>query len=119
MLNTSGGGRLAVCKDMSFQKLKAASVNRRILLPFIRSLCDYDILIAIGAADEAQAPLGFKQLVLLDLAPPTTLQRRLNALVGSRTIRRSTMRDDARRVSYSLTRKTQAAFQRYLLKTNS
>jgi len=101
---------------MSFEKLRAASVNRRTLLPFIRSLPDHDILVAIGAADEDCAPLGFKQLVLLELAPPTTLQRRLNALVGNRTIRRSTLRDDGRRVSYSLTPKTMAAFRKYFQK---
>lgn len=103
---------------MSFEKLRTASANRRALLPFIRSLRDYDLLIAIGAADEKGTPLGFKQLVLLELAPPTTLQRRLNALVGNRTLRRSALRDDGRRVSYSLTRKSLAAFRKFFLKIN-
>lgn len=103
---------------MSFEKLRTASVNRRTMLPFIRTLRDHDILVAIGAADENGAPLGFKQLVLLELAPPTTLQRRLNALVGNRTIRRSALRGDGRRVSYSLTPKSLAAFRKYFLKIN-
>jgi hypothetical protein len=101
---------------MSFQKLRVASVNRKLLLPFIKVLLDHDILIAIGAADELQEPLGYKQLVLLELAPATTLRRRLNVLLGSRIIRRSTQRDDGRRVSYSLTRKTLVAYQLYMLK---
>lgn len=88
------------------------------MLPFIRTLGDHDILVAIGAADETGTPLGFKQLVLLELAPPTTLQRRLNTLVGNRTVRRSTLRGDGRRVSYSLTPKSLAAFRKYLLKLN-
>mgnify|MGYP001574968379 CR=1 FL=1 len=104
---------------MSFEKLRAASANRRILLPFIRSLRDHDILVAIGAAAENCAPLGFKQLMLLELAPPTTLQRRLNVLVDNRTIRRSTLRDDGRRVSYSLAPKTMTAFRKYFLKMRS
>lgn len=44
---------------MSFEKLRTASAYRRILLPFIRSLPDHDILAAIGATDENNAPLGF------------------------------------------------------------
>lgn len=101
---------------MSFEKLRTASVNRRTMLPFIRSLRDQDILIAIGAADEKGTPLGYKQLVLLELAPPTTLQRRLNALVGNRTIRRSALCGDGRCVCYSLTPKSLAAFHKFFLK---
>lgn len=104
---------------MSFEKLRIASTNRRTLLPFVGSLRDFDLLVAIGAADEKGTPLGFKQLVLLELAPPTTLQRRLNALVGNRTIRRSALRGDGRRVCYSLTPKSLAAFRKYFLKMNS
>lgn len=100
---------------MSFKQLRVASINRKLLLPFVRSLLDHDILIAIGAADEVHAPLGYKQLVLLDLAPPTTLQRRLKTLVGNRAISRSTRRGDGRLVSYSLTRKTLAAYKQYSL----
>lgn len=103
---------------MSFENLRTASINRRTMLPFIRSLGDHDILVAIGAADEKGTPLGFKQLVLLELAPPTTLQRRLNALVDNRTIRRSALNGDGRRVSYSLTPKSLAAFRKYFLKMN-
>lgn len=100
---------------MSFQKLRVASINRKLLLPFVKSLLDHDILIAIGAADEINAPLGYKQLVLLELAPPTTLQRRLKSLVGIRAIRRSTRSGDGRLVSYSLTRKALAAYKQYSL----
>lgn len=104
---------------MSFQKLKVASISRKLLLPFVKSLLDHDILVAIGAAEETQIPLGYKQLVLLNLAPATTLRRRLNVLLGNRTIRRSTQRDDGRRVCYSLHRKTLAAYQLYMLKVLS
>ncbi len=104
---------------MSFQKLRAASVDRKVLLPFVRSLLDHDILVAIGAANEIHAPLGYKQLVLLDLAPPTTLRRRLNVLLCDRTIRRSPQRGDGRLVSYSLSRKTLLAYQLFIQKVFS
>ena len=52
---------------MSFQRLRTLSIARRELLPFVGSLEEHDILIAIGAADEALCPLGFKQLGLLKI----------------------------------------------------
>ena len=102
--------------SMSFQRLRNFSIARRELLPFISSLEENDILIAIGVADEAQSPLGFKQLALLKLAPPSTLQRRLKKLLLNRTIKKTTQGADGRRVAYSLTAKTLAAYQQFILK---
>lgn len=89
---------------------------RRELLPFVGSLEEHDILVAIGAADEAQSPLGFKQLGLLKLAPPSTLQRRLKKLLLNRIIKKKVQGADGRRVAYSLTVKTLAAYQQFILK---
>lgn len=99
---------------MSFQKLVALTSNRRRLLPFIVSLEDYDILVAIGAADETGNSLGFKGLGLLKLAPPSTLQRRLKRLLLNKSIKKVTSRTDGRRVTYSLTAKTLAAFTEFI-----
>lgn len=102
---------------MSFQRLRTLSIARAKLLPFVTSFVDNDILIAIGAADEARCPLGFKQLGLLRLAPPSTVQRRLKKFLRNRTIRKATQRVDGRRVAYSLTARTLAAYKQYILQS--
>lgn len=105
---------ISVVWHMAFDKLQALSASRRKLLPFVESLEDCDILAAIGAADEAGSPLGFKQLNLLELASPSTLQRRLKRLLARRTIKRVLLRDDGRRVAYSLTARTLAAYNEFM-----
>jgi DNA-binding MarR family transcriptional regulator len=100
---------------MSLRKLQARSIVRRELLPFVKSLEDHDILVAIGAADEAGTPLSYKQLGLLRLAPPSTLQRRLKKFLLSRIIKKLPGQADGRRVAYSLTDGTLAAYQQYIL----
>ncbi|MCX7148686.1 MAG: hypothetical protein NTY05_04645 [Rhodocyclales bacterium] len=102
---------------MSFQRLRTLSIARRELLPFVGSLEEHDILIAIGAADEVLCPLGFKQLGLLKLAPPSTLQRRLKKLLLNRTIKKAAQRIDGRRVAYSLTTRTLAAYKQFILQS--
>ena len=99
---------------MTFQKLRAASTFRKELLPFVVSLQDHDILVAIGEADEMDSPLGYKQLKLLFLASPTTLQRRLKSLLEKELIRKTQFGGDNRRVSYSLSMKSHAAYKRYI-----
>lgn len=104
---------------MSLRKLQALTALRRELLPFVASLEDYDILVAIGAAEEDRLALGFKQLRLLNLAPPSTLQRRLKRLVTNRIVKTVTLSDDGRRVVYSLTARTLAAYQEFMLRVSS
>jgi DNA-binding MarR family transcriptional regulator len=100
-------------RSQLFQKLKKFASARRQYLPFIQSIEDVDVLIAIGEAYERGMPLGFKQLALLDLAPPSTLQRRLKRLVADRVIRKYMLRDDGRCIAYTPTRKTLEAFYRF------
>jgi DNA-binding HxlR family transcriptional regulator len=99
---------------MSFQRLRTLSLARRELLPFVSSLEEHDILIAIGAADEARCPVGFKQL---GLAPPSTLQRRLKKLLANRIIKKAAQRIDGRRVAYSLTARTLLAYEQFILQS--
>ncbi len=99
---------------MSLRKLQALTALRRELLPFVASLEDFDILVAIGAAEEDRSPLGFKQLRLLNLAAPSTLQRRLKRLGANRIIKTVTLSGDGRRVVYSLTARTRAAYQEFM-----
>lgn len=99
---------------MTFRELHSHSIARRKLLPFIRSLEDSDLLIAIGAANEAGSSLGLKQLQLLSIASPSTVHRRIRALVETKAIKKSLQRGDGRRVVYTLTAKTRAAFRAYV-----
>lgn len=78
---------------MAFKDLQSFTAARRKHLPFIASLEDYDILLAIGIAEEEGRPIGFKQLRLLNLASPSTLQRRLRKMMVAGAIRTESHRD--------------------------
>ena len=99
---------------MSLKRLRVLTAARREWLPFVASLEDYDILIAISAADEEGAPLGFKQLRLLNLAPQSTLQRRLKRLLAEREIKTVPQGGDRRRLVYSLSAKTLTAYKHFM-----
>lgn len=49
-------------------------------LPFLKTLADFDITAEVGFHELSLAPLTVKQLLLLELAPPVTVFRRLNRL---------------------------------------
>lgn len=97
-----------------FHSLARLVAYERQSLPFVRSTEDRDIVIAIGLAAESGAPIGFKQLVLLHLASPSTVTRRVKHLLRGRIIRRITPEHDGRMVRYVLTRKTLECFDRYM-----
>ncbi|MCF8199867.1 MAG: hypothetical protein K9J42_13970 [Sulfuritalea sp.] len=99
---------------MSFRRLQEISAARKKLLPFVRSQEDSDLLIAIGIANEEGTFLGLKQLQLLNIASPSTVDRRIRTLVAKRAIKKSLQRGDGRRVVYTLTAKTRMAFNAYL-----
>lgn len=99
---------------MLFRKLKKIAFARRQVLPFIQSIEDIDIVFAIGAAHEENNPLGLKQLELLKLAPPSTLQRRLNRLVRDGVLKKTGQSGDGRRIAYQLTTRAARACGRFL-----
>lgn len=100
---------------MSFRRLQEISAARKRLLPFVRSHEDSDLLVAIGIANEEGSLLGLKQLQLLNIASPSTVDRRIRTLVAMRAIKKSLQRGDGRRVVYTLTEKTRKAFNAYLV----
>lgn len=99
---------------MLFGKLRQISSARRQVLPFIQSIEDIDIVFAIGAAYDEGAPLGLKQLEMLKLAPPSTLQRRLSRLVRDGVLKKTAQSGDGRRIAYQPTAKTVRACGRFL-----
>jgi hypothetical protein len=55
-------------------------VRAKRYLPFLRTLNDFDIASEVGFHELSGTPLTVKQLLLLELAPPVTVFRRLNRL---------------------------------------
>jgi DNA-binding MarR family transcriptional regulator len=104
---------------MSFQKLRAATDFRAELLPFVVSIVDHDILIAIGLANELKEPVGYKQLKELTLTSPTTLQRKIQSLLEDGFITRTNLADDNRRVNYTLSTTTLLAYKKYIAKISA
>jgi len=97
---------------MPFALLEELEEFRRQQLPFMESFADLDALVAIGNA-EASKPLGFKQMVLLDIAPATSLRRMLNRLVRCNAVERRTSSRDHRMSEYCLTETTRRNLLRY------
>jgi DNA-binding MarR family transcriptional regulator len=98
---------------MLFENLTKIVTFERSHLRFVQSKEDWNILVAIGHAAEQSAPIGFKQLVLMRVASPSTLTRKLKRLIADNVIRRTAQPTDGRMVTYSLTRSSLEAFRRY------
>ena len=79
-----------------FGALRKMREFERLQLPFIRSLIDLDIIIEIGFAQENKKPLSPKPLFLLNLAPATTVRRRLARLTEQGIVHRRTNPSDRR-----------------------
>jgi DNA-binding MarR family transcriptional regulator len=58
-------------------------------------------------------PIGYKQLTLMNIASPSTVNRNLKRLVAGKVIRRVVQSNDGRMVNYVLTKKTIECFERY------
>lgn len=97
---------------MLFENLTRIITFERTHLPFVRSREDWQILVAIGNAAESGAPIGFKQLVAMKIASPSTLTRSLKRLIGIGALRRVTPPHDGRTVAYLLSKHTVEAFKK-------
>lgn len=79
-----------------FAALKLMREFEKSELPFITSLIDFDIIIAIGWAEEEQKPLTPKSLFLLKISSVTTVRRRLARLTDKGVVTRRTDANDRR-----------------------
>jgi len=66
------------CQDL--ESFRRHRVFARRYLPFLKTLADFDITSEVGFHELSATPLTVKQLLLLELAPPVTVFRRLNRL---------------------------------------
>ena len=63
-----------------FESIKEKRAFERRYLPFLKTVADFDIVCEIGFHQLAGVPLTVKGLLLLNLAPPVTVSRRLDRL---------------------------------------
>lgn len=71
-------------------------------MPWIESMQDRDIVLAIGAAHENGHHLNFKQLTLLGFGAPATLRRRLSRLVELGYVEKRLIEGDGRSAAYAI-----------------
>ena len=94
----------------SFAKMRVLSALRMKHLPFIQTTAQHDVIIAIGEANAASIPINYKQLSLLELMPPTTLQRTLKRLHADALITKTQGTTDSRHINYALTESVANAY---------
>jgi hypothetical protein len=79
-----------------FTGLKKIRDFERQQLPFLKCVCDFDIVIEIGYAEEQGQPLTLKQLFLLNTCSRTTVRRKLAGLIGQGIVVRRKHANDHR-----------------------
>jgi DNA-binding MarR family transcriptional regulator len=76
------------------ETLRKRRAYERRFLPFLKTIVDFDIACEIGYHQLAGCALTVKQLLLLSLAPPATVMRRLDRLCALGVVeRRRSLRD--------------------------
>ncbi|HKU70394.1 MAG TPA: hypothetical protein VJQ51_06115 [Burkholderiales bacterium] len=75
---TSADQRRSRLRD--FESLKEKRAHERRFLPFLKTVVDFDLVCEVGYHQLAGTPLTVKHLLLLRLAPPATVLRRLDRL---------------------------------------
>src|SRR4029450_6273495 len=85
-----------VAQLQDFQSLKEKRSFERQYLPFLKTVVDFDIACEVGYHQLADTPLTVKHLLLMNLAPPVTVFRRLARLCKLGVITRVRSRRDLR-----------------------
>jgi DNA-binding MarR family transcriptional regulator len=77
-----------------FEMIRDKRAYERRVLPFLKTIVDFDIACEIGYHQLAGCALTVKQLLLVSLAPPATVMRRLDRLCALGIVeRRRSLRD--------------------------
>lgn len=97
-----------------YTTLRAINQLQRRHLPLFETTVDFNISIEIGYFQEVGTPLTLKQLFLLDVASPATVQRRLKLLVHKGMVKKSDNPADGRMVELTLTAEADRMFRKYL-----
>lgn len=96
-----------------FAALKKIREFEKQELPFIKSIIDFDIIIAIGYAQEIDKPLTPKPLFLLKIGSATTVRRRLAKLTELGIVKRRTDANDRRSDLLTISPSSLKLFGRY------
>lgn len=91
---------------------KIASFQKK-HLSMLQSHEDYAIAVEIGYHQEIGKPLTLKQLFLLEIASPATVQRRLKRLINLGVASKKYRQSDGRMVELGLSPQTDRAFRKY------
>ena len=89
-------------KNNAFYNLWLLSIFQRKHLPMFQTLVDYSIAIEVGFHQKNGNPLTLKQLFLLNLAPLSTVQRRLNRLIDLEIIDKDANPIDGRMIELKI-----------------
>ncbi len=102
-----------------FASLTKIRTQQRLCMPFLQSMEDQDIVVAIGTAQEAGKPIIAKSLLLDEIGAPATIRRRLDRLVGLGVVVKHRVEDDGRCFELRLAQgvmKAQSKLQRVIAK---
>jgi hypothetical protein len=97
-----------------FKKLKTIREFERAHMPHLRTHEDFDIVTEVGFHQEAAIPLTLKGLLLLNIASPATIQRRVCSLVESGVITRTRCPLDKRSIRLGISGPTRKLIERYV-----
>lgn len=79
-----------------FESKREMRAYERRVLPLLKTLVDFDVACEVGYHQLAGCPLTVKQLLLISLAPPATVMRRLDRLCALGIVRRKRSARDGR-----------------------
>ena len=100
-------------KSNPFYNLWLLSIFQRKHLHMLQTLLDYSIVIEVGFHQKNGNSLTLKQLFLLDLAPSSTVQRRLNRLIRHGMIDKEVNAADRRMVELKISPSADRLLARY------
>ena len=83
------------------------------LLPFLKSVFDFDIVIEIGYEEERGSPMTVKQLLLLDICSRATLRRKLARLIDQGIVIPRNAADDRRATNLMIAPSIVKLFTKY------
>jgi DNA-binding MarR family transcriptional regulator len=96
-----------------FHRLRAIREFEKRQLAFLETVEDLDILVQIGLRQETDAALTLKELLLLGIGSPATVQRRLRRLRQHGVIQQERCPRDRRNVALTVSARFLRTLDRY------
>ena len=93
---SGAGSSRADSQLKGFASVREMRAYERRYLPFLKTVVDFDLTCEIGYHQLARTPLTVKHLLLLRVAAPATVMRRLDRLCAMGIVLRTRARHDGR-----------------------